>query len=390
MEIDRFEQSPLGTLVPISGFDPRFNEDYDHWAFVPTPLPDEISLRTSTWAKASEAAIALGRLQEASGRLPNPGVFRTPALRREAVSTSALEGTFAPVEAVLEAEAAPDVPKSPQVREILNYVDAANYAFSRIVERPFSFPLLAEVQGILVRGTSGERSDTGQRRESLVIIGPQDARIEEARFIPPPADDRLQAGIDAWVEWVRNPPTLPVVIECALTHYQFETLHPFSDGNGRIGRLVIVLELMLRGVLTEPVLTVSPWFEARRDQYQAELLAISMTGDWDPWVAFFASAVLERAEATIEQITNLEQWKEETLERLRSLRITGVARELAETLIAGVPVTARGVAETYGVTSQAAHNAINRLEEAGVLERLSRADSYRHFWYAPDVLRLTR
>ncbi len=318
-------------------------------------------------------------------------MFRTPALRREAVSTSALEGTYAPFEAVLEAEAEPDEPRSPQVREILNYVTAANFAFNSMATRSLSFALLAEVQGILVRGTSGERSDTGRRRESLVIIGPGDAHIPEARFIPPPADDRLQSGVDAWVQWVNDPPALPVVAECALSHYQFETLHPFSDGNGRIGRLAIVLELMLRGVLAEPVLTVSPWFEARRTQYQNELLAVSMSGDWNPWVDFFASAVLARAEATIEQIVGLERWKEETLERLRSARITGVARELAETLIAGVPVTARTVAETYNVTTQAAHNAISRLEGVGVLKRLSAEGSYhRHFWYAPDVLMLTR
>ena len=288
MDIDRFTESPVGTLVPIRGFDPRFNEEYAHWAFLPRPLPSEVQLRSDTWAKASEAAVALGRLKEASSRLPNPSVFRTPALRREAVSTSALEGTYAPFEAVLKAEAEPDVPRSPQVREILNYVTAANHAFRWIAERPLSFSMLAEVQDLLVRGTSGERPDTGRRRESIVIIGPQDARVGDARFIPPPADDRLEAGIEKWVEWVINPPRLPVVVECALSHYQFETLHPFSDGNGRIGRLVIVLELMLRGVLDEPVLTVSPWLEERRERYQAELLALSMTGDWDPWVNFFA------------------------------------------------------------------------------------------------------
>ncbi len=390
MQIERFAESPVGTLVPISGYDPRFNEEYTHWAYVPEPLPASVDLHSETWAVASEAAHALGRLREASSRLPNPAIFRLPALRREAVSTSALEGTYAPFEAVLEAEAEPEVPRSPQVREILNYVTAANHAFASLGDRPLSFALLAEVQDLLVRGTHGERPDTGRRRETTVIIGPENARIQDARFIPPPADDRLQAGVDAWIDWVNTPPKLPVVVECALSHYQFETLHPFSDGNGRIGRLSIVLELLLRGALEEPVLTVSPWLEERRDEYQDHLLRVSMTGDFDGWVRFFASAVLSRSEATIAQISALEEWKERTLEQLRTARVTGVARELAETLIEGVPVTARSVSETYGVTTQAAHNAIGRLEDLGVLTRLSPDGSYRHMWYAPEVLQLTR
>jgi Fic family protein len=390
VQIELFAQSPVGSLVPISGYDPRFNEDYEHWAFVPDPLPSEVSLSTDTWTLASEATLMLGRLKEASSRLPNPSVFRTPALRREAVSTSALEGTYAPFEDVLEAEAEPDVPRSPQVREILNYVTAANYAFNSLADRGFTFSLLAEAQGLLVRGTSGERPDTGRLRETIVIIGPEDARVPDARFIPPPEDDRLRAGVDEWTRWVNDPPRLPVVVECALSHYQFETLHPFSDGNGRIGRLAIVLELMIRGVLGEPVLTLSPWFEARRELYQTRLLSVSMDGDWDSWVAFFATAVLERSQATIEQIASLEAWKVTTLDRLREARIMGVARELAETLISGIPVTARSVSESYNVTPQAAHHAINRLEEVGVLQRLSPDGAYRHVWYAPDVLHLTR
>lgn len=148
-----------------------------------------------------------------------------------------------------------------------------------------------------MQGTAGEHADTGRLRERQVFIGSRDAPIQAARFVPAPFGDQLRAGLEDWVRWVNDPPSdLPAVVSAGLAHYQFETLHPFSDGNGRIGRLLIVLQLLRQRVLTHPILVVSPWFETRRTEYQDALLTLSQDGDWDNWIRFFARGVGASAE----------------------------------------------------------------------------------------------
>ena len=175
-----------------------------------------------------------------------------------------------------------------------------------------------------MRGTPSEFSDAGRLRDRQVFIGPKDAAIEDARFIPAPFGDQLRAGFDASIDWINSPPdTMPPVVQAALAHYQFETLHPFSDGNGRIGRLLIVLQLMQLKVLRHPILVVSPWFEARRSEYQAALLRLSETGNWNDWVAFFATGVEAAATSTHERIDQLLGLQEEFVRRVRRGRLLG-------------------------------------------------------------------
>jgi Fic family protein len=169
--------------------------------------------------------------------------------------------------------------------------------------------MVENLQRILVQDTPGQHSDAGRIRDRHVFIGPQDAPIEAARFVPAPFGDQLRAGFESWVAWVNDPPAdMPPVLQAALAHHQFETLHPFSDGNGRIGRLLIVLQLMRQEVLRHPILVVSPWFEARRLEYQDALLALSQTGIWDDWVRFFATGVGAAAATTHERVDELVSW----------------------------------------------------------------------------------
>jgi Fic family protein len=310
----------------------------------------------------------LARLDQAARQVPNPALLREPALRREAQSTSALEGTFAPFVEVLEPDLEERGQLSLAILEILNYVVAARHAFAWVEERPLTTGLVGGIQRLLVQGTSGEHSDAGGLRDRQVFIGPEDTTIENARFVPAPNGDQLRTAFDDLVNWVnRSDVRLPPVVQAGLAHYQFETLHPYSDGNGRIGRLVIVLQLMRLGVLKHPILVVSPSFEARRTQYQDALLRLSQTGDGDAWIAFFATGVEAAASSTHQRIDGLLTWREEALGHARAARVSGVTERLTSDLI-GMPVLrANQVAELYGVTHQGAMNALRRLADLGLL-----------------------
>ncbi|MEA2257120.1 MAG: hypothetical protein QOG35_3165 [Solirubrobacteraceae bacterium] len=358
--------------MPVSGTDGRTGTHYDYFAYLADPLPETVHLSPAAWTIVAQAEAALARLDEAARQIPEPSLLRRPALRREAQSTSALEGTFAPFVDVLEPDLEDRAQMSLEVREILNYVVAAEEAFAWIAERPMTSGFMGNLQRILVQGTRGELSDAGGLRDRQVFLGPRDAPIEEARFVPAPFGDQLRAGFERWVEWVNaSERELPPVVQAALGHYQFETLHPFSDGNGRIGRLAIVLQLMRQGVLKHPLLVVSPWFEARRTDYQDRLLGLSLTGDWEDWVTFFATGVGAAASTTHERIDQLLAWQDEALLRVRRAGVSGVAERIAGEL-AGAPILRAGqVASRHGLSHQGAMNALRRLAELGlVTERM--------------------
>ncbi|MGD9695473.1 MAG: Fic family protein [Thermoleophilia bacterium] len=389
MDVALLRGSPLGELVPISGTDGRTGRDYDHFAFLPHPLPREVELPAATWTAVARAEADLARLDQAARQVPEPALLRQPALRREAQSTSALEGTFAPIETVLESDLERRGQLRMDVREILNYVAAAEEGFSWVAERPITLGLIRTLQRTLVEGTDSEHDDAGGLRSRQVFIGPRHAPLETARFVPPPPGDRLSAGMDAWIEWVDDPPRdMPAVLQAALAHYQFETLHPFSDGNGRIGRLLIVLQLIRRSVLTHPILVVSPWFEVRRDQYQDALLALSRTGRWSDWVEFFATGIAASARSTHERVDTLLTWRDDAIARVRAAGVSGLAERIAANLI-GAPILTPGqAARANGVTAQGARNALRRLAELGIVTESNR--NGRLVFHSDEVVDLIR
>lgn len=387
MDLKALRKSPVGQLVPIGGTDGRTGKPYAHSAFLPNALPDAITLTSATWTAVAAATAALGRLDEAARQVPEPALLRRPSLRREAQSTSALEGTFAPLRDVLEGEAVGGGARSAEVQEILNYVAAAEEAFAWVAERPLTRGALEHLQRLLIAGTPGERPDTGRLREIQVFIGAREGSITDARFVPPPPGDQLHAGVEDWIRWTASPPpTIPPVVQAALAHYQFETLHPFSDGNGRLGRLVIVLQFLRQGLLGEPILVVSPWFEERRSAYQDHLLRVSQTGDWDTWVTFFATGVQASADETRRRIDELQGWRTNAVNAVRSGGGSGVAERVAAEIIGGPVLAARDVAARHGVSHQGAMNALRRLVDLGLLEETRRGG--RVLFIAPDVIRL--
>jgi len=256
-------------------------------------------LRTSSWKPRlmlpSSTPPRRWRADQASSLLPNPSLLARPATRREAVSTSALEGTYAFLADLFEAVFLEAEELTSSVSEVRNYVTAAERAYDMVAEgQPISVRMLEDLERELLRRTASDGSHAGSVRTTQVFIGLGNRRVMSARFVPPPADHRLLDGLRLWPDWIRESSAIPTIIRVAFSHYQFETLHPFHGGNGRLGRLVMALQLMSAGELRFPVLNISPWLEQHRTEYQDGLLRVSQTGGWATGCASFPRPSMPR------------------------------------------------------------------------------------------------
>jgi Fic family protein len=383
----QLKTSPLGRLVPIMGPDPVTHEIVSGQAFLPGLLPRTLTLQTHTWTAVSAASAALARLDGAGKLIPSPGLLRRPTLRREAQSTSALEGTYAPFAEVLAADR-DDPANTAELHEILNFEEVAELAFAWPEDRHITLGMLNELQHTLVRGTEGELSDAGGLRDRIVVVGRRGATFDAARFVPPPPGDQLKAGVENLLSWLSDPPRLPTVVQAAMVHYQFETLHPYSDGNGRLGRLLVIVQLLRGAVIREPLLVVSPWFEQRREAYQDALLELSCDGDWDRWITFFAEGVTASAAESQHKVEALLALQAAMRERVQAARKRGTAERLAADLVGAPFVTAPSIAKRYGITDQGAMNAIRTLVELKLLEPTDIRGARARYYRAPAVLQL--
>lgn len=395
MELSRFGDNSLGELVAVRGTDSVYG-DWEHKAFLPDVLPDQMpELSMATVLALSDARSAISALDNTARQLPNPALLREPTLRREAQSTSALEGTYAPLQAVIIADE--ETATSLEMREVLNYVSMANHGYAAIESgRRVSTSLLGELQGILMRGTPLER-ESGRLRDGQVVIGRRadaergDAPIMASRFVPVPPGDQLSAGVDSLLEWGRRDHTgmIDPLIKAGMAHYQFETLHPFRDGNGRIGRYLIVLNMVEYGLLSEPTLTVSPWFEERRNDYYEHLLRVSSEGDWDSYLRFFATGLEQAASSTHAQMVRLTEVQAGLKEVIReSGRIrTEKAHSLVDLATASLTLTVARAAQALEMTPNGARKLIDQLVDLGILEVLD-PSAYRKRYFAPGVLQV--
>ncbi len=385
MDIERFEHSPVGRLVPISGHDAYMQRDYSHFAFLPCPPPTHLQLTQTTYKSVADAHTALGRLDFAVKRLPDPGLLVRPVLRREAQSTSELEGTYAPLDQVLEADFIEEARRSAELREVMNYVVAAERALLLIKSYPICMRVLCQLQNLLVRGTRGQAYDSGQLRKRQVFIGERELGIEESRFVPVPEGQMLKDGMNDWEKWVNlEDSDMPLVVRAAVGHYQFETLHPFSDGNGRLGRLVAILQMIEAGALAFPVLNLSPWLRRRKEEYKNHLLEVSATGDYDPWVRFFSTAVEAQANDMVDRIEQLLTVREEMLKIAKENKIRGFAVDIIEDMIGYSSITPSAAAKRHSVQYKTANDAIKRLENLDILIETTGAE-YGRIFVCPRV-----
>lgn len=352
-----------------------------YWAFAPAPIPRELQLAPATVVALSDADRAVGALAGLGRRLPNPYLLIRPHLRREAVSSTRIEGTQSTLSEVLAAEAQLRIETEDQ-REVLNYVRALERGIERMPALPLSKRLIREMHAELMQGVRGQERTPGEFRRSQNWIG--GTSPSDARFVPPPVD-LLEDALDDFEAFLHEDMPLPLLVRCALAHFQFETIHPFLDGNGRLGRLLIVFYLVERRVLDQPLLYLSSYFEHNRDVYVDALQAVRERGDVDGWLQFFLRGVGLQAQRAIESVDALLRVRDEFRDRLRRARARGQAVEAAEMLIGNPFTGAPQLARDLGLTRQGAQYVISTLQRAGIVE-LAQGDNRPVLYVARDVL----
>lgn len=332
-------------------------------AFHPEPIPRELELSSELLLALSEADQALGLLAGLGRQLPNPHILIQPYVRREAVASTRIEGTQSTLSEVLSAEAQL-APETTDTREVLNYVRALERGLRLLPTLPVSGRLIREMHAELMRGVRGNEGTPGEFRRTQNWIGGRGP--SDAVFVPPPPY-LLNGVLGDFENYLHESPTLPVLVRTALVHYQFETIHPFLDGNGRLGRLLIVFYLVERGVLPQPLLYLSAFLERNRDEYVAHLQAIRERGDYESWVIFFLHGVTAQARAAVRTSEALLGLASEFRDRLRRARARGVAVDAVEGLIGNPYVSAPRIASSMGVTRQGAAHVIDTLERARIV-----------------------
>ena len=275
-----------------------------YFAFIPKSLPPKICYDESLVQLLSEANLLLGNLNGLGMQLPNPTLLIIPYVRREAVLSSKIEGTQTSLSELFYFEAArkdekKKRSKTTDVLEVFNYVKALDYGIKRLESLPISVRLIKEIHAILMKGVRGDHLTPGEFRRSQNWIGPAGCSLNDATFVPPPVEE-MKETLGDLERFIHSKNTLDGLIQCAAIHYQFETIHPFLDGNGRIGRLLTVLFLCEREYLKYPLLYLSAYFERHRNQYYETLLGVSQKGDWSSWIKFFLKAVAEESKAVID------------------------------------------------------------------------------------------
>jgi Fic family protein len=355
------------------------------WAFVPNPLPPKLQFDEETLRILSIADQKLGELAGVGKMLPNPQMLIGPFLRHEAVLSSRIEGTLATEEELLLFEMNPSSEvKTPDVREVANYVKALQYGLQRIKTLPISLRLIRELHERLLQRVRGEDRRPGEFRAVQNDIGNRGQPIKDARFVPPPVSELLPA-LDQFEKFLHTPSGLPLLIELAITHYQFETIHPFVDGNGRIGRLLISLLLCERGPLPKPLIYLSAYFERHRDQYVDLLFGVSRNGGWDEWIKFFLRGVAQQCEdATVTCQKLLELWQQYR-NRMQTARASALGLDLIDALFANPVVTITNAAKRLEVTYASAKLIVDRLVEGGILKEATGHQRNR-IYIAPEIL----
>jgi len=278
-----------------------------YWAFIPAPLPPAIAWTDMLVSALSEAERDLSKLTTLAGNFPFPKLLTQPFVRREAVLSSRIEGTRTSLADLYNYESAQlsFLEQDDDVREVHNYVLALDYGLERLETLPVSLRLIREIHAKLMEGVRGGHLTPGQFRRSQNWIGPAGSTIETATYVPPPVDE-MRDALQGMEKFIHREVDIPALARAGLIHYQFEAIHPFLDGNGRIGRLLIMLLFHEWQILSQPLLNLSAYFERHRQEYYDHLLAVSQRGQWEAWLRFFLRGVSLQAQDSVFRMTRLE------------------------------------------------------------------------------------
>lgn len=377
MKLSAFTSTRFGAVItnPVG--------DWPHPYYLPRKIPRELALEPDTFAAISRADIALGRLSGLALLIDDPELLLGPAMAQEALASSRIEGTQASLSEVLAAENDELPIEDENLREVSNYLEAADLGTKLLTSLPITQRYFCALHETLLSDVRGEEKYPGELRRSPVWIGSPNGRPETARFIPP-HQDHLGDLLADWERFVNEPSTMPPVLRSSLTHYQFETIHPFLDGNGRIGRLLIGFGLMHDGVLDAPILPISGYFETRRDEYYERLQAVRERGEVEQWVQFFAAAVETQANVSSARIKSLVEIRERYRKAVWGERSALPA--VIDIIIRNPVVTVSSIMRAINVSQPTASATLRKAEERGWLRSAGRwGRGGKERWIATEI-----
>lgn len=353
-------------------------------AFLPPPLPPEVNLAGDLALRLSAADRAVGELAGVGRTLPDPQLFTQALVRREAVLSSRIEGTRASLSDLVLFEVARSPVADEDVREVYNYVAATEHVLNPDRRLPVSLSLLREAHQLLMTDVRGGYATPGEFRRSQNWLGSAGAIIETATYIPPPPE-RLWDCLDPFEKYLHAEQILPPLLAIGAAHYQFEAIHPFLDGNGRVGRLLIVLLLVEWGLLPGPLLDLSAYIEPRRDRYYDALLRVSTHADWHGWFTFFLEVVEQQARDALQRASQLQVLRDDYRHRVATARSSGLLGVLVDQLFRVPALTINRARDLLDITHRAATQNIEKLITAGILVEVVQRGRSRQF-VAADVM----
>ena len=386
MDRKDFINSPTGKLVQT-----RIHLT-PYWAFVPTKLPPEIKPSWKLTGLISEADRAISELAGVGRTIPDPAILIEPFMRREAVLSSRIEGTHTGLEELLSFESGHQISGFPRSnlsllenQEVLNYVTALKIGIEWIKNKPLNLNLLKEMNKILLSGVRGDESKPGEFRDVQNFIGRTNDPAD-AVFIPPPIED-LSECLKEFENYLIFGNSYPPLIRLGLIHYQFETIHPFIDGNGRVGRLLIVLLLAAWGLLPSPLLYLSAYFEQHREDYYQELLNVSKLGSWEQWLIFFLNAVIAQSKDAVKRSSGLIDLREKWRKQLNENKASSNYYTIVDSLFKKPYISVSDIEKLLGVTNRAARVMVVRLQKFGILD-LVKEKKYGRVYEAQGIIQI--
>ena len=385
MNPEKFMNSPIGRIIQIGQGDAAYS------AFVPNPLPPPLAFDATLIRQLSDADRALGELAGLGRALPNPHLLINPFIRREAVLSSRIEGTQADLADLYAFEAGqlalpglkPTFSEA-DVREVLNYVHALEYGMERVRTLPISARLIRELHAQLMGGVRGNQATPGEFRRTQNWIGAPGCTLNDATYVPPPVAE-MNAALDAFEGYLHSEDDTPPLVRLAFIHYQFEAIHPFIDGNGRIGRLLLSLLAVHWDLLPLPLLYLSAFFEKHRDEYYDLLMAVSARGAWREWADFFLRGVAEQARDAVVRARRLQDLQIGWRTKYQRARGAGLLLAIVDSLFAVPVISPRQVAKRLHVSHQAAMQVLRRLENDQILKETTGKQRNR-LYVAPEIM----
>ena len=373
MNHENFRSSTAGKCIRTIGRPP-------YWAYVPNPLPPKIDVDWELANLLSKAGIKLGELSGAGQLLTNPHLLISPLLiRRESVTSSRIENTQSGLDDLFlfEADQTETSPAS-DVKEVLNYVRAMEYGIKRLEELPVSSRLICETHEILMKGVRGAGATPGSMRTSQNWIGSPGCDLTDATYVPPPEQEMKQCFSDL-ERYIHSNAQEPALIQCALVHYQFEAIHPFLDGNGRIGRLLITFMLLEKNLLSQPLLYLSDFFEQHRNEYYELLLNVSQKGDWKAWLTFFLNGVRQQSEDALLTVQKLLALQSEYRALATARRVPKVVNRLIDYLFASPVISVSELSKAWKITFSTVQRGVDYLIQKGILREITGGQRNRLF-----------